>query len=220
MNQVPSNLEKLLGIVERVTYHNEQNGWSVLKVSSFKGSTEPTTVLVHQAKVFAGATMEFWGTWGRHPKYGEQFKAVRSIEKKPASAAALEKYLGSGLITGVGPVTANKIVSYFKDRTLGVFENSIEELKCVPGIAEKKLEKIKGSWEEHRSIRDVMIFLQKYGISTLFATKIFKTYGDKAISLVLENPYRLAQDIYGIGFFSADKIALSMGFERRGKTAN
>ena len=115
------------------------------------------------------------------------------------------------------PLQLKKIVSHFKGRTLEVFENSIEDLKFVSGIAEKKIEQIKNSWEEHRSIRDVMIFLQKYGISTLFATKIFKTYGDKAITVVSENPYRLAQDIYGIGFFSADKIALSMGFERRGE---
>lgn len=156
--------------------------------------------------------MEFWGTWSFHPKHGEQFKAQRSIEKKPASAAALEKYLGSGLIKGVKAITARKIVSHFREKTLEVFENNIEELTSVPGIAGKKLEKIKTSWDKHRSIRDVMIFLQNYGISTLFATKIFKTYGDKAIKLVSENPYRLAHDIYGIGFFSADKIALSMGF--------
>ena len=138
------------------------------------------------------------------------------MKKKPASAAAIEKYLGSGLIKGVGPYTAKQIVSYFKDRTLEVFENSIEELMLIPGIAEKKLKRIRQSWKEHRSIRDVMIFLQKYGISTLFATKIFKTYGDEAIPIVSKNPYRLAQDIYGIGFFSADQIALSMGFERKG----
>lgn len=210
------HLERLAGIVERITFHNEQNGWSVLKVTSFRGPAKMTTVLIHQAKVFAGATMEFWGEWGHHPKHGEQFKAVRAIEKKPASAAALEKYLGSGLISGVGPATAKKIVSYFNEKTLEIFENKIEELMLVPGIAEKKLEQIKTSWEEHRAIRDVMIFLQGYGISTLFATKIYKTYGDKAIQTVSANPYRLAHDIYGIGFFSADKIALAMGFERTG----
>ena len=210
------HLERLAGIVERITFHNEQNGWSVLKVTSFRDPARMTTVLIHQAKVFAGATMEFWGEWGHHPKHGEQFKAVRAIEKKPASTAALEKYLGSGLISGVGPATAKKIVSYFNDKTLEIFENKIEELMLVPGIAEKKLEQIKTSWEEHRAIRDVMIFLQGYGISTLFATKIYKTYGDKAIQTVSANPYRLAHDIYGIGFFSADKIALAMGFERTG----
>ncbi len=211
------NLERLAGIVERVTFHNEQNGWSVLKVSSFRDPARLTTVLVHQAKVYAGATMEFWGSWGHHPKHGEQFKAVRCVEKKPATAAALEKYLGSGLIKGVGPAIAKRIVGHFADKTLEIFESKIEDLMRVPGIAEKKLEQIKLSWEEHRAIRDVMIFLQGYGISTLFATKIFKTYGDKAIEIVSKNPYRLAHDIYGIGFFSADKIALSMGFDRAGE---
>lgn len=211
------NLERLAGIVERVTFHNEQNGWSVLKVTSFRDPARLTTVLIHQAKVFAGATMEFWGAWGHHPKHGEQFKAVRAIEKKPASAAALEKYLGSGLIRGVGPATAKRIVGHFKESTLDIFETNIDELMNVPGIAEKKLEQIKQSWEEHRAIRDVMIFLQGYGISTLFATKIYKTYGDEAIQIVSKNPYRLAHDIYGIGFFSADKIALAMGFERNGE---
>lgn len=210
------NLEKLIGIVERVTFHNEENGWSVLKVSSFKDPSKLATVLVHQAKVYAGSTMEFWGAWGHHPKHGEQFKAIKVIEKKPATAAALEKYLGSGLIKGVGPAIAKRIVSFFKDKTLEVFESNIEELMQVPGIAEKKLEQIKISWEEHRAVRDVMIFLQGHGISTLFATKIYKAYGNKAIMIVSENPYRLAHDIYGIGFFSADKIALSIGFDRVG----
>lgn len=209
------NLEKLSGVVERITYHNEQNGWSVIKVSSFKspGGT-PVTVVVHQAQVFAGATMEFWGTWTHHPKYGQQFKAQKSLEKKPASTAALEKYLGSGLIKGVREATAKKIVKHFKERTLEVFENSIDELMSVPGVTKKKLEGIKNSWHQHQAIKDVMIFLQKYGVSTLFATKIFKAYGDKSIEQVSQNPYRLALDIYGIGFFSADQIALSMGFSK------
>ena len=211
------SLEKLSGVVERITYHNEQNGWSVIKVSPFGNSEQLVTVIIYQAKVFAGATMEFWGSWSHHPVHGEQFKAERSVEKKPATTAALEKYLGSGLITGVGSPTAKKIVNHFKERTLDVFENSIDELMTIPGIAEKKLVMIKESWHEHRSIRDVMIFLQGYGISTLFATKIFKTYGPDAIKIVSGNPYKLAQDIYGIGFFSADKVALAMGFVRDGE---
>jgi exodeoxyribonuclease V alpha subunit len=209
-------LERLAGIVERVTFHNEENGWSVLKVASFRDPARLTTVLVHQAKVYAGATMEFWGAWGHHPKHGEQFKAARAIEQKPATEAGLEKYLGSGLIKGVGPVTAKRIVAHFREKTLDVLEGQIDELAEVPGIAEKKLAQIKASWAEHRAIRDVMIFLQGHGISTLFAAKIYKTYGDKAIALVSQNPYRLARDIYGIGFFSADRVALAMGFARAG----
>jgi len=205
-------MEKISGIVERITFHNEQNGWSVIKISPFREPNRLVTVVVHQAKIFAGASMEFHGHWTQHPQHGEQFKAVQSIEKKPATTAALEKYLGSGLIKGVGPVTAGRIVKHFKDKTLEIFEGNIEALMAVSGIAEKKLEDIKNSWSEHKSIRDVMIFLQGYGISTLFAVKIYKTYGDKAIETVSKNPYNLARDIYGIGFFSADKIALSMGF--------
>jgi len=210
------NLDRLSGIVERITFHNTENGWSVLKVSPFNDPHKLVCVIIHQAKVFAGSTMDFYGNWTHHPKHGEQFKAEKAIEKKPSTSAALEKYLGSGLIRNVGPKTAHKIVKYFNDRTLQVFEESIDELLNVPGIAEKKLQDIKNSWQEHRSIRDVMLFLQGYGISTLYAVKIFKTYGDEAISIVSRNPYQLARDIYGIGFFSADKIALNMGFEKDG----
>ncbi|PWU21804.1 MAG: recombinase RecD [Bdellovibrio sp.] len=210
------HLERLVGIVERITYHNPENGWTVLKVAPFKDAGRLVAVVIHQAKVFAGATMEFWGSYAHHPKHGEQFKAVRALEKKPATTAALEKYIGSGLIKGVGPEIARRIVTHFGDKTLDVFENRMGELVKVPGIASKKLQTIRCSWEEHRAVRDVMIFLQNYGISTLFATKIFKTYGNQAIDIVAKNPYRLAYDIYGIGFFSADRIALAMGFERTG----
>ncbi len=210
------NLERLTGIVERITFHNPENGWTVMKVTPFRDPSRLVAVLIHQVKVFAGATMEFHGSYSHHPKHGEQFKAIKAIEKKPASAAALEKYLGSGLIKGIGPAIARRVVAHFKERTLEVFESKIEELLDVPGIADKKLLQIRSSWEEHKAIRDVMIFLQGYGISTLFATKIYKTYGDKAIQTVSENPYRLAHDIYGIGFFSADRIALAMGFEKTG----
>ncbi|MEI6262179.1 MAG: AAA family ATPase, partial [Deltaproteobacteria bacterium] len=210
------SLDRLSGIVERVTFHNAENGWSVLKVSPFNEPHKLVTVIIHQAKVFAGSSMDFYGTWSYHQKHGEQFKAERVIEKKPSTSAALEKYLGSGLIKNVGPKTAHKIVKFFHERTLQVFEETIEDLLQVPGIAEKKLTDIKNSWQEHRAIRDVMIFLQGYGISTLYAVKIFKIYGNDAISKVSGNPYQLARDIYGIGFFSADKIALNMGFEKDG----
>ncbi|MFZ9596743.1 MAG: AAA family ATPase, partial [Bdellovibrionia bacterium] len=211
-----SNWVRLSGVVERVTYHNSENGWSVLKVTPWNEPFKKVTVVLHQAKVFAGSSMEFWGTWGHHPKHGEQFKAERALEKKPASAAALEKYLGSGLIQNVGPKTAAKIVRFFREKTLEVFEERIDELLQVPGIAERKLQSIKASWEEHKAIRDVMLFLQSYGISTLFAVKIYKAYGNDSISLVSQNPYQLARDIHGIGFFSADQIALSLGFEPNG----
>jgi exodeoxyribonuclease V alpha subunit len=209
----PSHVaEKVRGIVERITYHNPDNGWSVLRVKPFDSHGESAVVTVHQMQVFAGATMEFSGSWTVHPRFGRQFKADMATELKPATAGALEKYLGSGLIKGVGPKTARKIVRHFGRETLEVFEHAMERLTEVPGIADKKLAAIKSAWLEHRAIRDVMIFLQSHGISTLFAVRIFKQYGDNAIAIVSENPYRLAAEFYGIGFFTADRVALSIGF--------
>lgn len=214
MNQTEEkNFEKLSGIVGRVTFHNSENGWSVLRVEPLNRSGEQVTVTIHQSKVFAGATMDFYGHWANHPKFGQQFKAIKVVEKKPATASALEKYLGSGLIYGVGPKTAKKIVKHFGAGTLDVFEKRIDSLMEIRGIAEEKLKKIKSCWQEHQEIRNVMMFLQTYGISTLFAVKIYKTYGDQAIEIVKSNPYRLSKDIYGIGFFSADKVALNLGFK-------
>jgi exodeoxyribonuclease V alpha subunit len=203
--------ESLRGIVDRVTFHNPDSGWSVLRVTPFDNPHQLETVIVHQTKVFAGATMEFRGAWRVHPKHGRQFQASMAVEKKPATTAALEKYLGSGLIKGVGPKTARKIVRHFGKKTLDVFENEIERLTEVSGIAHKKLEMISVAWVQHRAIREVMMFLQSHGISTLFAVRIYKEYGDEAINIVTDDPYRLANDFYGIGFFSADKVALSIG---------
>ncbi len=207
-------METFVGIIHRVTYHNVETGWTVLKVNPLKSLHELRTVTVHQANVFAGATMEFEGEWTQHPKFGEQFKSSKVTERKPATASALEKYLGSGMIRGVGPKIAKRIVKYFGADTLDVFENKIDRLTEVPGIAATKLQQITNSWVEHREIRNVMLFLQSYGISTLFAVKIFKQYGNNAIAIVQENPYQLSKDIYGIGFFSADKIALNIGLAK------
>ncbi|MCP4720910.1 MAG: recombinase RecD, partial [Desulfobacteraceae bacterium] len=134
--------ETLKGVVDRVTFHNPDNGWSILRVLPFDNPGHQETVVVHQTKVFAGATMEFQGAWTLHPKYGRQFQANIARENKPATASALEKYIGSGLIKGVGPKTAKKIVGHFKEITLDVFEKEIQRLVEVPGIAAKKLEMI------------------------------------------------------------------------------
>jgi exodeoxyribonuclease V alpha subunit len=205
--------EVLKGVVDRVTFHNPDNGWSILRVTPFNNPQGQETVIVHQTKVFAGATMEFQGSWRVHPKYGHQFQATVAKEHKPATTAALEKYLGSGLIKGVGPKTAKKIVKHFSKQTLDIFEKDIDRLTEVPGIAQKKLDIISRAWSEHKAIREVMMFLQSHGISTLFAVRIYKEYGDDAIRLVTQDPYRLSNDFYGIGFFSADKVALSIGLE-------
>jgi exodeoxyribonuclease V alpha subunit len=212
MQQTSIVKEHVRGVVERVTFHSETTGWSVLRVRPFTAYGDLVTVTVHQTSVFAGATMRFVGAWTEHPRYGRQFKAVEAVEEKPASSSALQKYLGSGLIKGVGPKTAKRIVRHFGDQTLNVFEEEIGRLMEVPGIAKKKLASITSAWEEHRAIRDVMLFLQSHGISTLFAVRIFKAYGQQAITLVQQNPYRLAVDFFGIGFFTADQVALSLGF--------
>ncbi len=184
--------ERIRGIVERVTYHNPDNGWSVIKVTPFAEYGELITVTVHQTRVFAGATMEFAGNWTTHSRFGRQFKAVRATELKPATAGALEKYLGSGLIKGVGPKTARKIVRHFGADTLDIFEEHIDRLTEVSGIAQKKLAAITEAWLEHRAVRDVMIFLQSHGISTLFAVRIYKEYGDDSIAGFAEtSPLRI-----------------------------
>ena len=208
-----NDLEKLSGIVKRVTFHSLETGWSVLKINPIDAKNKEITVTIHQSKVFAGATIDFYGNWVHHQKYGDQFKATKAVERKPATANALEKYLGSGLIKGIGPVFSKRIVSHFGKDTLEVFDTRIQRLTEVPGIAKKKLEMVQSAWTEHKDIKDVMLFLQEYDISTLFAVKIYKTYGKEAISVVSQNPYRLAQDIFGIGFFSADKVALSINPE-------
>ncbi len=206
--------ETLTAIVSRVTYHNPVSGWSVLRVQPMNTPNQQETVTVHQTRVFAGATMTFSGSWTTNQKYGRQFRATQATERKPATTAAIEKYLGSGLIKGVGPKTAKKIVRHFGAKTLDIFEHDIEQLTDVEGIAQRKLVTIKNAWVEHRAISEVMMFLQGHGISTLFAVRIYKSYGDKAIAMVSEDPYRLANDFYGIGFFSADRIALSLGFAK------
>jgi len=212
----PENLERLVGIVERVTYTNPLNGWSIIKVSPMGEPHRRLAVVLHQLAVAPGATMEFHGHYEEHARFGEQFKCRHAIERKPASAAALQRYLGSGLIRGVGPKTAKKIVSHFGVQTLEVFEDDIERLTEVRGIAARKLESIADSWREHRAIRDVIMFLTEHGVSTLFAVRIFKRYGERAIETVKSDPYRLARDIFGVGFFSADAIARQLGFDPQG----
>lgn len=167
-------METFTGIVQHVTYHNPDNGWTVFKVNPITNRHEEKTVTVYQANVFAGATLEFEGEWQEHPKFGMQFKAHNATEKKPTSASALEKYLGSGLIYGVGPKIAKQIVKYFGKETIDIFEDDIDRLTEVPGIAQTKLKQITDSWTEHREIRNVMIFLQEYGVSTLFVSRYLK----------------------------------------------
>lgn len=206
-------MEYLTGIVERITYVNEENGFTVIKIRS-RGFSELVTVVGNLAAVHVGSVLRLKGEWKHDSKYGRQFSAADYRETLPATAAGIEKYLGSGLIKGIGPVYARRIVQYFKEDTLRVIEESADYLIKVDGIGPKRVEIIKKAWQEQKEIKNVMLFLQSSGVSTAYAVKIYKTYGDESISVVKTNPYRLADDVWGIGFKTADRIARQLGFDK------
>ena len=196
----------LTGVIERITFHSEESGYTVARLNT--GNVKQlVTVVGSFANIQAGQTLQLEGTWIEHPQYGSQFQVVKYQETKPATLTGIEKYLGSGLIKGVGPVTAKRIVKHFGKETLDIIENQIHRLSEVPGIASKRIAMIQSTWEEQKSIKEVMIFLQGHGVSTTYAVKIYKQYGENAIATVQTNPYQLAIDIFGIGFLTADKIS-------------
>lgn len=190
---------------------NEENGYTVAKIK-IRCRRELVTVVGNTTSPLPGQILKMKGEWANHPKFGEQFKSVFCECSVPATSAGIQKYLGSGLIKGIGPVMAKRIVSRFRDDTLDVIENQTDKLTEVEGIGEKRIEMIKNAWQEQKEIHQVMLFLQSHGVSATYATKIFKTYGNDSIQVVQENPYRLATDIFGIGFVTADKIAQKLGF--------
>jgi exodeoxyribonuclease V alpha subunit len=204
--------ELLQGVVERLTYHSEESGYTVARFKAPRTS-ELITIVGNFASIQPGQTLHLEGDWREHPKYGPQFQVVKYHEAKPATLTGIEKYLGSGLIKGVGSATAKRIVAYFGAETLEVLEAQIERLSEVPGISQKRVKLIQTAWAEQRAIKDVMLFLQSHGISTAYAVKIFKQYGDASIATVTQNPYQLAAEVYGIGFVTADAIARSLGID-------
>ena len=203
----------LKGQIERITYTNDENGYTVAKVK-VSGRKDLVTVVGTLLIPIPGEVIEMKGTWMNHPRYGEQFKVEHYKSLVPASVYGIEKYLGSGLIKGIGPIMAGRIVKKFGEETLEVIENEIEKLAEVDGIGKKRIEMVEKAWEDQKEIREVMIFLQAHGVGSGYATKIFKQYGSRSIQVVKENPYRLATDIFGIGFISADRIAEKLGFAR------
>ncbi len=205
-------MEHLRCVVERITYQNPQNGYSVIKCRA-KGFQELVTVVGEMPDVHVGSVLSLGGFWKVDAKYGRQFTVQTFEETLPATVYGMEKYLGSGLIKGIGPKYAQKIVRQFGKDTLDMIEERPEELLKVPGIGSVRVERIKKSWQEQKEIRNIMVFLQGHDVSTSHATKIFKTYGNESIQIVQENPYRLADDIWGIGFRTADTIAEKMGFD-------
>ena len=203
----------LKGQIERITYTNDENGYTVAKVK-VSGRKDLVTVVGTLLIPIPGEVIEMKGNWMNHPRYGEQFKVEHYKSLVPASVYGIEKYLGSGFIKGIGPIMAGRIVKKFGEETLEVIENEIEKLAEVDGIGKKRIEMVKKAWEDQKEIREVMIFLQTHGVGSGYATKIFKQYGSRSIQVVKENPYRLATDIFGIGFISADRIAEKLGFAR------
>ena len=207
---VTAPLSALTGVIERITFHSEESGYTVARLNT--GNVKQLITIVGSfANIQAGQTLQVQGEWREHPQYGSQFQVVKYQETKPATLTGIEKYLGSGLIKGVGPVTAKRIVKHFGLETLEIIEHQIDRLSEVPGIASKRIAMIQNTWEEQKSIKEVMLFLSGHGVSTTYAVKIYKQYGDDAIATVTTNPYQLAIDIFGIGFLTADRIACNVG---------
>ncbi len=202
--------EKLRGVVERVTYANPENGYSVVRLS-VKGKLDLVTVVGNLADVNAGESLELVGTWTRHRQYGRQFQVQSYRTVLPATAEGITKYLGSGMIKGIGPVMAGRIVDRFGSGTLDVIEHEPRRLLDVLGIGRKRVDQITGAWEEQKQIREVMIFLQGHGVRPSWAVKIYKAFGNTSVDVVREDPYRLAREINGIGFKTADQIARNLG---------
>lgn len=201
---------KLRGVVERITYQNPENGYTVLKCA-VKNYNDLVTVIGNLLDVNVGSVLLIDGHWKVDSKYGRQFVAESWEETLPATVFGIEKYLGSGLIKGVGPKFAKRIVGLFGTDTMDVIECDISRLKEVEGIGEKRIRQIHESWERQKEIKNVMLFLQDHGVSTSFAAKIYRQYGNDSIAKVKENPFRLADDIWGIGFKTADSIAEKLG---------
>lgn len=205
--------ETLRGVLDRVTFHNLDNGYCVLRVRA-AGHAETVTVVGHMPQAMAGEQIEAQGEWVNDRAHGRQFKAEAIRTSPPHTADGIIKYLGSGLVKGIGPTYAKKIVAAFGERTLEVIDRSPSFLSQVKGIGPKRLQLIREGWKESAAVRGIMTFLMSYGIGTARAVRIYKTYGENAVKLVQENPYRLSDDIWGIGFRTADELALKLGIPR------
>ena len=206
-------LVELEGQVQRITYCDQSTGYTVAKMK-VPGHPDLVTVVGNMASVCPGEQLSLEGRWEHHPKFGAQFriKGYRTI--LPTSEDAIAKYLGSGLIKGIGPVMAKRIVDMFGEKTLEVIDQRIHELEKVAGLGKKRIETIKEAWKGQKEVSTLMVFLKSHGVGPALATKIFQKFGHDAISIITKNPYRLAEEIHGVGFLTADKLAFSMGVER------
>ena len=206
-------MAQLKGHIERVTFSSEETGFSICKLK-VKDQRNLVAIVGTMLNPNPGEFVEVQGKWIMHPKFGNQFKIHQYKTLVPATQSGIQKYLGSGLVKGIGPVMAKRIVKKFGIKSLDIIEKDIERLDEVQGIGKKRIIMIKTAWDEQKEVRSVMLFLQSHGVSPAYAAKIFKTYGQDSINIVKENPYRLAQDIFGIGFITADNIAQKLGIEK------
>lgn len=198
------------GTLERITYANEENGYTVARVDTGRGG-DLLTVVGALLGAQPGESLRMEGRWGSHPQFGKQFACENYTTILPATIQGIRRYLGSGLIKGIGPVMADRITTHFGVDTLDVIEQEPKRLIEVPGLGPKRTKKIAAAWEEQKAIKEVMVFLQGVGVSTSIAVRIYKKYGDASISVVRNQPYRLASDVWGIGFLTADRIAQAVG---------
>src|SRR5579872_6300035 len=205
--------EALAGLVERVTYHNAENGFCVLRAKA-RGHRDVVTVVGHAATIAAGEWITATGEWVNDRTHGQQFKARFLRTSPPTSADGIEKYLCSGMIRGVGPVYAKKLVRAFGEKVFDVIEATPDRLREVGGIGPVRAASILAAWAEQKAVREIMIFLHSHGVGAARAVRIYKTYGADSIQVMTENPYRLARDIRGIGFKTADAIAMKLGIEK------
>ncbi|MFE2727706.1 ATP-dependent RecD-like DNA helicase [Kitasatospora sp. NPDC059327] len=208
---VPRQLAQVEGVLERITYANEETGYTVARVDTGRGANDLLTVVGALLGAQPGESLRLHGRWGSHPQYGKQFVVENYTTVLPATIQGIQRYLGSGLIKGIGPRFAERIVERFGVDTLEVIENEPGRLIEVPGLGPKRTKKIAAAWEEQKSIKEVMVFLQGVGVSTSLAVRIYKQYGDGSIGVVKNEPYRLASDVWGIGFLTADRIAQAVG---------
>ncbi|MFD9486009.1 ATP-dependent RecD-like DNA helicase [Streptomyces sp. NPDC059991] len=206
-----SNLAVVEGVLERITYANEENGYTVARVDTGRGGSDLLTVVGSLLGAQPGESLRMEGRWGSHPQYGKQFTVENYTTVLPATIQGIRRYLGSGLIKGIGPRIADRIVEHFGTDTLDVIEQQPKRLVEVPGLGPKRTKLIGAAWEEQKAIKEVMVFLQGVGVSTSIAVRIYKKYEDASISVVKNQPYRLAADVWGIGFLTADRIAQAVG---------
>ncbi|SDK97360.1 SF1B family DNA helicase RecD2 [Streptomyces indicus] len=204
-------LAVLEGVLERITYANEENGYTVARVDTGRGGGDLLTVVGSLLGAQVGESLRMEGRWGSHPQYGKQFTVENYTTLLPATIQGIRRYLGSGLVKGIGPVFADRITQHFGIDTLKIIEEDPKRLIEVPGLGPKRTKKIADAWEEQKAIKEVMVFLQGVGVSTSIAVRIYKKYADASISIVKNEPYRLAADVWGIGFLTADRIAQSVG---------